>query len=97
MTVNAPALGRQYLADGNGNSITFAVYPNPTQGTFTVQTSAAGTFRIFTLDGRMTGSYELNTATATIELPADLASGVYMCKFTGNDGSLETVRLIYQK
>ncbi len=97
MTVNAPALGRQYLADGNGNSITFAVYPNPTQGTFTVQTSVAGTFRIFTLDGRMTGSYELNTATATIELPADLASGVYMCKFTGNDGSLETVRLIYQK
>jgi hypothetical protein len=77
--------------------VKFAVYPNPTQGTLTVETSVAGTFRIFTIDSKLLGTYRIETPSSTIQLPADLASGIYMCQFSREDGTMETVRLIYQQ
>jgi uncharacterized protein YjdB len=97
MTVNPTPLAKGVGATENGGSIKFAVYPNPTQGTLTVETSVAGTFRIFTIDSKLLGTYRIETPSSTIQLPANLASGIYMCQFSREDGTMETVRLIYQQ
>jgi uncharacterized protein YjdB len=96
MTVNPTPLAKGVGATENGGSIKFAVYPNPTHGTLTVETSTAGTFRMFTIDSKLLGTYHIETPSATIQLPSDLASGIYMCQFNREDGTMETVRLIYQ-
>lgn len=97
MTVNPAPLAKGVGATENGGGVKFAVYPNPTQGTLTVETSVAGTFRLFTIDSKLLGTYRIDTPSSTIQLPADLASGVYMCQFNKEDGTTETVRLIYQQ
>ncbi len=96
MTVNPTPLARGVEGADNGG-IRFGVYPNPTQGTLTVETSTAGTFRIFTIDSKLIGTYHIETPSSTIQLPGDLASGIYMCQFSREDGTMETVRLIYQQ
>jgi uncharacterized protein YjdB len=97
MTVNPTPLAKGVGETENGGGVKFAVYPNPTQGTLTVETSVAGTFRIFTIDSKLLGTYRIETPSSTIQLPADLASGIYMCQFSREDGTMETVRLIYQQ
>ncbi len=97
MTVNPTPLAKGVGETTNGGSIKFGVYPNPTQGTLTVETSTAGTFRIFTIDSKLLGTYHIETPSSTIQLPSDLASGIYMCQFSREDGTMETVRLIYQQ
>jgi hypothetical protein len=96
-TVNPiPFAKDEALTDRNGRNI-FAAYPNPTQGALNIETSIAGIFRIFTIDGKLIGSYNIKTPSATIQLPSDLASGIYMCQFNREDGTVETVRLIYRQ
>jgi len=95
MTVNPVTLARQSMPGDGGNETRFSVYPNPTQSTVTVETSTAGTFRIFTIDSKLIGTYHIEQPSSTIQLPADLATGVYMCRFTLDDGTVQTVRLIY--
>ena len=97
MTVNPTPLAKGVGETVNVGSIKFAVYPNPTKGTLTVETSTAGTFRIFTIDSKLLGTYPIETPSSTIQLPSDLASGIYMCQFSREDGTMETVRLIYQQ
>jgi trimeric autotransporter adhesin len=97
MTVNPTPLAKGVGETANGGSIKFAVYPNPTQGTLTVETSVAGTFRMFTIDSKLLGTYHIEAPSSTIQLPSDLASGIYMCQFSREDGTMETVRLIYQQ
>jgi uncharacterized protein YjdB len=73
------------------------VYPNPTMGTVTIQAPVNGTFAVYTVDGRQVTQYAVTTEAMTVSLPHTLAAGVYMCRFTGEDGSTETVRLVYQQ
>jgi uncharacterized protein YjdB len=81
----------------NGDQKKFNIYPNPNQGVLNVETSENGTFAVFTIDGRQVANYEITETATTLSLPNDLASGVYMCKFTGADGSTEMVRLVYER
>jgi hypothetical protein len=97
MTVNPTPLAKGVSETVNVGSIKFAVYPNPTKGKLTIETSTAGTFRIFTIDSKLLGTYPIETPSSTIQLPSDLASGIYMCQFSREDGTMETVRLIYQQ
>lgn len=76
--------------------ILFSVFPNPTSGSLSVSTGVAGTFSVFTLDGKLALVSELTVGTNAITIPYSLAPGAYMCRFNGADGSVQAVRLNYQ-
>ncbi len=74
----------------------FSVYPNPTSGTLTVETQVSGVFTIYTIDGKQVQQYTITELLATLILPGNLASGIYMCRFNGDDGSTAIIRLVYK-
>lgn len=74
----------------------FRLYPNPASGAFSVETSIAGTMSISSVDGKEIGTYTLKAAVNSLTLPKETASGVYMCRFTGDDGSVQVIRLVYE-
>jgi trimeric autotransporter adhesin len=75
----------------------FSIYPNPTVGSVTINTTVAGRMTVMTIDGRTAGSYELTAGANAIQLSSDLAAGVYMCQFIGTDGSTQQVRMVLQR
>ena len=81
----------------NATATAFSLYPNPTVGSLTINTSVAGRMTVMTIDGRTAGSYELTAGTNTVQLSSELAAGVYMCQFTGTDGSTQQVRMVLQR
>jgi uncharacterized protein YjdB len=95
MTVNPTTLSRGVAGMDNTDGLVFAVFPNPTQGAITVETSTAGVFAIYTIDGRLMSEHKIETSSVYIQLPEDIVSGIYLCRFTRDNGSVETVRLIY--
>lgn len=72
-----------------------SLYPNPTNGVLTIETPVAGTLTVHTIDGREVYRREVKAAATTISLPNGMASGVYLCRFTGADGSNAVLRLVY--
>jgi uncharacterized protein YjdB len=81
------------VAAGN----TVSVFPNPTSGTFTLNTQGSGVFYIYSLEGRELAKQEITEASTVINMPQGIAQGVYMCKFIGNNGNEAMVRLIFQQ
>ncbi|MCF8450217.1 MAG: Ig-like domain-containing protein, partial [Taibaiella sp.] len=89
-------------SSGGAESITpqvghIKVFPNPTSGTLTVESGISGVFTVFTIDGKEVARYAVSTQATTVSLPQHLAAGVYMCRFTGTDGTTAIVRLVYER
>jgi uncharacterized protein YjdB len=84
---------------GNGDATVsnFQLYPNPTTGAFTVEVEEAGTFSIFSLDGREVSRYNISEGATQLSLSKELASGIYMCRYTSESGSITMVRLVYER
>jgi hypothetical protein len=82
--------------NGDGN-VNISLYPNPTKGTFSVNTPEAGTLSISTIEGREVMKHEVKAGITELDLPSSIVTGVYMCRFVGIDGSTTTVRLIYEQ
>jgi hypothetical protein len=80
-----------------GGIAVFSLYPNPTSGSLTVEASVKGLLTIYTVDGREVAQYAVAETATTVKLPDNLATGVYMCRFNGADGSTEIVRLVFQQ
>jgi uncharacterized protein YjdB len=95
-SVTASKPGGTVYFSNNDNKVIFSVFPNPTKGAFTIEAPTAGTFSVFTLDGKLVSEYKVNSQTTNVSLPADLAYGVYMCRFDQEDGESTIVRLWYQ-
>jgi uncharacterized protein YjdB len=72
------------------------LYPNPTSGSFTFETAQAGDLHIFTIDGRQVASYSVEKGATQVTLPAGIAAGVYMCRYTAADGSTTMIRLVFE-
>ncbi len=96
ITVVAPKNEIVTSETNNENSSNYSVYPNPTSGSLTITTDNTGTFKIFTVDGRMIETRNITDATTNITLPNTLAAGYYVCQFIGNDGTQKIVRILYQ-
>jgi hypothetical protein len=79
----------------------FAVFPNPTQGTLNIRTAVEGLVQLELMDlsGRVVYSAQRNTAgneTFTVQLGNDLAPGSYVLRFITELGSSEQ-RIILQR
>jgi len=72
------------------------VSPNPTSGTLIITTAHSGVFTVYTIDGKLISKWAITDAVTNVTLPNNLATGIYMCRFTGDDGSSKMIRLVYQ-
>ncbi|MBX2905498.1 MAG: Ig-like domain-containing protein [Taibaiella sp.] len=73
-----------------------SIVPNPTNGKFVLTSLIAGQLSVFTIDGRGLFVTETKAGANTFEMPAGTTPGIYLLRFTGDDGSTQTTRLIYQ-
>lgn len=74
----------------------FAVFPNPTYGTLQVQTGTSGIFIVYNVDGKEVMKQAVEEGNSALELPAGLAPGIYMARFSGRNGVSAQVRLVYK-
>jgi hypothetical protein len=56
----------------------FSVYPNPSSGTFTLQTEQGGVFEILDITGRLLNAYTIKNNTETIH--SNLPAGIYFIR-----------------
>jgi hypothetical protein len=73
LVVNACQPGS--LLGGGGGGLTWRVYPNPTSGSFTIESSEDGTFELINGHGQVVQVYEVRRGRA--ELRATRSAGVY--------------------
>jgi len=79
---------------GTGN---FSVYPNPTFGNFTVNASVAGKFELYTTLGQKLEEYNVIAGQTALQLPMNIAVGIYMGLYKPNDGgTTKEVKFVYQ-
>ncbi len=99
VTVIADPAGRPALsgAGNNASSPIFRVYPNPTNGTVTIESGSAGVFSVNSIDGKLIVQYPVSGAVQTIDLLQHVTPGIYVCSFTGKDGSTKTVKLVLER
>jgi hypothetical protein len=62
----------------------------------TIATDVQGVFAVFSIDGKEVATFNVNTGMNSIQLPSNLSSGVYMCRFNGADNNIQVVRLVYE-
>ncbi len=48
------------------------------------------------MDGRQIDIYTITEVVNAFSLPNNLAAGIYMCRFSGDDGSTVIANLVYQ-
>jgi uncharacterized protein YjdB len=75
----------------------FNLYPNPTSGSFTIESDVHGSLVVFTYDGKVVSEYQLTERTTTVSLPSELPAGMYLCNFRFEDGTSKTAKLYLQK
>jgi len=74
------------------------LYPNPTSGSFTVKTSAAGTLTITTAEGKRIASYKIKQGATELSLPVGTAQGIYQLIFEADgDGQRQVMKLMYRE
>lgn len=91
--VVAPRAGT--TVERNDGNTAIRIYPNPTIGTLTIEAPEKGTLQVRAIDGRLIDTYTVTDSNAAITLPADIAEGVYLCRFTGESGVETAIRLVY--
>jgi len=77
------------------NNMTVRIFPNPTSGIVTIAAPAAGTIVVYSADGREVCRHTTSSGTYTFTLPADLAAGVYVCRFNDELGNVTMATLVY--
>ena len=70
------------------------VYPNPTTGELTVRVPEAGTFTLYNLQGQHVQQYQLPKGETLLRLPEQLATGMYMGRYTNEQGGSEVVKVM---
>lgn len=94
-TVNVVGAKSAPLAEAS-DVADFKLYPNPTNGTITIESSYAGSFSVYTFDGKKVSDYQFSANSSSVTLPAGLATGMYICQFVFENNSSKTVKLYYQ-
>jgi hypothetical protein len=92
ITVTTPRPGGNIAANG---AAVMELYPNPTTGIINVNVNVAGTLVIYSLEGKQMAQYQIQSGVTSMNIPLNVAAGMYICRFNGDDGSSAMVRLIY--
>jgi len=61
-----------------------------------IDASVSGDLSILSIDSRIVASESLSKGTNHINLPAQLARGMYVVRFKGDDGSAHVARIILE-
>ncbi|MFN8288040.1 MAG: T9SS type A sorting domain-containing protein [Chitinophagales bacterium] len=79
----------------NPSAYFFKVFPNPTNGLFTVEHNypAASTIQITDALGRIVGQFNLQASTTYVDI-SYLASGIYNCSIVSNSEQLYKLKII---
>jgi uncharacterized protein YjdB len=73
------------------------VYPNPTHGQYTLIAPAVGKFYLFNVEGNLVGTYNVVEGNNFLTIASGLQPGVYIGKFSNEDGSItSSVRISYK-
>ncbi len=75
----------------------FQLYPNPTSSSFTININEAGTFTLYSIDGKKMNEYNVTGGLNIIDIPQGQASGIYIGKYIGRHGNTATVRVVYER
>lgn len=70
------------------------IYPNPVAGAFIFTAAQQGVLAVYTLEGREVLHTNVRVGDNRIAMPADIANGVYICRFSGDDGIGTILRLV---
>jgi trimeric autotransporter adhesin len=72
------------------------IFPNPTTGNFNVISDVSGTASVLSLDGRELMRHHVVKGSNNISFPYGAATGLYLLRFTDDDGNMRMMRLVYQ-
>ena len=76
----------------------FSLYPNPTNGNFIVKAKVAGRLILYNQLGQKMAEYRTNEGETQLNIPVGMISGIYIGKYVSDkDGTIETMRLLYQQ
>ena len=71
------------------------MYPNPTNGIFTIETQEVCTVEVFDMIGKKVYSNKVSVGSSTIDL-SNYTNGIYLLTVTNQKGNLNTFKLIKQ-
>jgi trimeric autotransporter adhesin len=71
-----------------------SIFPNPSTGLLNISSGSKGKITIYSVDGRVVTTEPVYTGTKQVSLPADLARGIYLVKFIGDNGTTHTTRIV---
>ncbi|MBX2907120.1 MAG: Ig-like domain-containing protein [Taibaiella sp.] len=95
-SVSAKGQSTNAIAAATSKYFELVVYPNPSVGLVNIESSVSGTVSLFAMDGRELEQTAIVTGINKFRIPAGIAGGVYLLRFTSCDGNTQTTRLIYQ-
>jgi uncharacterized protein YjdB len=72
-----------------------SIFPSPTNGLLTVGTQTSGTLYVYTIEGKELAVYTITRQNASVNLPGNIAQGVYVCRFISETGEVTIARVIY--
>ncbi len=78
------------------NKTSLRLYPNPSPGTFSIETPESGTLYLYNMQGVLVIKYNISRNKTTLQLPSQLQSGMYVGKFINTDNESTILRLSYQ-
>ena len=72
------------------------LYPNPSYGAINIRAEVAGVFYLYSLDGRSLNEYKITDGITSLTLPSELAAGMYIGRYIGDDGNTALFRIVKQ-
>lgn len=73
-----------------------SVYPNPSNGRFTICVPVSGAIKIYNMSGEEVIAHAIINGVNAIALPDNVSPGIYLCRFAGDDGSAAVIKLFYK-
>ena len=82
------------VATTAGKTNEVSLYPNPSNGAINIKADVAGVFYLYSLDGKSLGEYKITEGINNLTMPNELATGIYMGRYLGEDGSVALFKIV---
>lgn len=88
-TSSRPITSPEFFEEG----VSTIIYPNPTYGTFYVESTSDATITVFSIDGKEIHNEKLSQGINHIDLPQNITSGIYLVKIIDAFGGVQSTRI----